>query len=77
MGSQFDTHQLTGLGNDNPGTLIRNRENPIVWAPADFKGIFTKPVGHLLGNEHDFVLPAALGLLQNQFAILEVPQPLA
>jgi len=72
---QFDTHQLSGFGNDYPRTFIGNRENPILRALADFQSVLAKPIGCLLGDEYDFVLPAAFGLLQDQFAILEVPQP--
>ena len=71
---QFDADTLPGLGNDYPSTFIRNRENPIIRALADFVGIFPEPVSHLLWYEHDFMLPAAFGLLQEQFAILKVPQ---
>jgi len=71
---QFDADKLSGFGNDHPRTFIGNREKSIIRAFADFKGIFTEPVRHLLGNGYDFMLPSALGLLQDQFAILEVPQ---
>ena len=65
---------LPALATMTRAHLIGNRENPIIRALTDLKGIFPEPVGHFLRDEHDFMLPAALGLLQDQFAVLEIPQ---
>ena len=75
MRTQLTTNQPSGFGDNNPGTFIGNGENPIILTLADFQGIFAKPVGHLLRNEYEFVLPAAFRFLQNQFSILKVLQP--
>ena len=67
---QLDADKLPGFGNDDPCAFIRNREIPILRTFTNLKGILSEPVGHLLGDEYDFVLSAALGLLQIQFAVL-------
>ena len=65
----------SGLCHHGPGRLIGNRENPIIGSLAVLIRIGAQTIRHFWGNEYDFVLIAAFGLLKDQLAILNVNQP--
>jgi hypothetical protein len=52
----------------------RKSEKSVHTGLAFFRRIITKPVGHLLRDEHDLVFLAAFGLSKDQFAVLNVIQ---
>ena len=56
-----NSDHFPGLRHHHPGSLIGNREHPILTRLAAFSGILPQPVGNLLGNEHHLMLPAELG----------------
>ena len=72
MRTQFDTDFSACFFYDLPGARITDRENPFVGCDIFCADIFPESARHLFRNEHDFILPAALGADQKQFAVLEI-----
>jgi len=72
MGSQCNTHQSSGLFDDDPCSGVSNREYPLSRSNGFPLNVAAQPIGNFSGDEDQFRVLTTLGVLDRQLLVVDI-----